>query len=128
MIKNGDEWIKGESKDGEKYRRITSTAAGEIVEEGVFSASEPGALLELIKAQKLQDIKHEARQRIEAYDWRLQRAKERRALGIESDPKNTLEIVEDVMRLREDIREASDRAELEVMQLETEEAVEAFNW
>jgi hypothetical protein len=128
MIENGDEWIKGEPKEGDKYRRITPTTAGEIVEEGVFSASDSSALLELIKAQKLQDIKHEARQRIEAYEWRFERAKERRALGIESDPKNTLETVEDVMRLREDIREASDRAELEMMQLETEEAVEAFNW
>ncbi|MGL6525765.1 hypothetical protein ACSZNV_12610 [Aeromonas hydrophila] len=56
-------------------------------------------------------------------DWRLQRAQEREQLG-----ETGFETVADVLALREQIRQASNAAELAVATLDSVEAVLAFTW
>ncbi|TNI56582.1 hypothetical protein [Aeromonas dhakensis] len=79
--------------------------------------------LESGKAAKVLEIKLEAERRITALDWRLQRAKEREQLG-----ETGFETVADVLALREQIRQASNAAELAVATLASVEAVLAFTW
>ncbi len=79
--------------------------------------------LESAKAAKVLEIKGEAERRITALDWRLQRAQEREQLG-----ETGFETVADVLALREQIRQASNAAELAVATLDSVEAVLAFTW
>lgn len=79
--------------------------------------------LESAKAAKVLEIKGEAERRITALDWRLQRAQEREQLG-----ETGFETVADVLALREQIRQASNAAELAVATLASVEAVLAFTW
>ncbi|WP_421228442.1 hypothetical protein [Aeromonas jandaei] len=74
-------------------------------------------------ASKVAEIKAEAERRITALDWRLQRAQEREQLG-----ETGFETVADVLALREQIRQASNAAELAVATLASVEAVQAFTW
>lgn len=60
--------------------------------------------------------------RITDLTWRLERAEERNKIGAEG------ETVSDVMREREAIRRASNRAEAELEALTTIEEIEAFAW
>ena len=83
---------------------------------------EPIALDEA-KAAKIVEIKAEAERRITALDWRLQRAQEREQLG-----KAGFETVTDVLAMREQIRQASNAAELAVATLVSVEDVLAFTW
>ena len=72
---------------------------------------------------KLMKIKAEAERRITALDWRLQRAQERELLG-----ESGFETVTDVLAMREQIRQASNAAELAVSTLTEVSAVHAFTW
>lgn len=74
-------------------------------------------------AAKIVEIKAEAERRITALDWRLQRAQEREQLG-----ETGFETVADVLALREQIRQASNAAELAVSTLTEVGAVLAFTW
>jgi len=74
-------------------------------------------------ASKVAEIKAEAERRITALDWRLQRAHEREQLG-----ETGFETVADVLSLREQIRQASNAAELAVSTLTDVGAVLAFTW
>ena len=75
------------------------------------------------KAAKVVEIKAEAERRITALDWRLQRAQEREQLG-----ETGVETVADVLVLREQIRQASNAAELAVSTLTNVGEVLAFTW
>ena len=75
------------------------------------------------KAAKVVEIKAEAERRITALDWRLQRAQERELLG-----ETGFETVADVLALREQIRQASNSAELAVSTLTDVGEVLAFTW
>ncbi|GJA45509.1 hypothetical protein [Aeromonas caviae] len=88
----------------------------------VVPISEEQALAELI-ALKVIEIKAEAERRITALDWRLLRAQEREQLG-----ETGFETVADVLSLREQIRQASNAAELAVSTLTDVGAVLAFTW
>ncbi len=79
--------------------------------------------LDEAKAAKVVEIKAEAERRITALDWRLQRALEREQLG-----EAGLETVTDVLAMREQIRQASNAAELAVSTLTEVSAVQAFTW
>ena len=79
--------------------------------------------LDEAKAAKVVEIKAEAERRITALDWRLQRAQERELLG-----ETGFETVADVLTLREQIRQASNAAELAVATLASVEDVQAFTW
>ena len=79
--------------------------------------------LDEAKAAKVVEIKAEAERRITALDWRLQRAQEREQLG-----ETGFETVADVLGLREQIRQASNAAELVVRELESVEKVVSFSW
>ena len=79
--------------------------------------------LDEAKAAKFVEIKAEAERRITALDWRLQRAQEREQLG-----EAWLETVTDVLAMREQIRQASNAAELAVSTLTEVSAVQAFTW
>ena len=79
--------------------------------------------LDEAKAAKIVEIKAEAERRITALDWRLQRAQEREQLG-----EAEVEAVADVLALREQIRQASNAAELAVSILTDVSAVQAFTW
>ena len=79
--------------------------------------------LDEAKAAKIVEIKAEAERRITALDWRLQRAQEREQLG-----EAGLETVTDVLAMREQIRQASNAAELAVSTLTEVSAVQAFTW
>ncbi len=79
--------------------------------------------LDEAKAAKVVEIKAEAERRITALDWRLQRAQERERLG-----EAGVEAVADVLVLREQIRQASNAAELAVSTLTEVSAVQAFTW
>ncbi|WP_324004751.1 hypothetical protein [Aeromonas hydrophila] len=88
----------------------------DIVYEGVPA-------LDAAIAAKIAEIKAEAERRITALDWRLQRAQEREQLG-----ESGVETVADVLALREQIRQASNAAELAVATLASVEGVLAFTW
>ena len=79
--------------------------------------------LDEAKAAKVVEIKAEAERRITALDWRLQRAQEREQLG-----EAGVETVADVLALREQIRQASNSAELAVSTLTDVGEVLAFTW
>ena len=79
--------------------------------------------LDEAKAAKVVEIKAEAGRRITALDWRLQRAQEREQLG-----ETGFETVADVLTMREQIRQASNAAELVVSSLESVSDVLAFTW
>ncbi len=79
--------------------------------------------LDVAKAAKVIEIKAEAERRITALDWRLQRAQEREQLG-----ETGFETVADVLALREQIRQASNAAELAVSTLTDVSAVQVFTW
>lgn len=79
--------------------------------------------LDVAKAAKVIEIKAEAERRITALDWRLQRAQEREQLG-----EAGVEAVADVLALREQIRQASNAAELAVSILTDVSAVQVFTW
>ena len=79
--------------------------------------------LDEAKAAKVVEIKTEAERGITALDWRLQRAQEREQLG-----ETGFETVADVLAMREQIRQASNAAELAVATLVSVEDVLAFTW
>ncbi|GJC03755.1 hypothetical protein KAM385_07840 [Aeromonas hydrophila] len=74
-------------------------------------------------AAKVAEIKTEAERRITALDWRLQRAQEREQLS-----EAGFETVADVLLLREQIRQASNAAEMAVSTLTDVGVVLAFTW
>lgn len=82
-----------------------------------------GVDIQEAKALSIVNIKAEAERRITALDWRLQRAQERERLG-----ETGVETVADVLALREQIRQASNAAELAVSTLTDVSAVQAFTW
>ena len=86
-------------------------------------SAQPAPSLDAAIATKIAEIKSEAERRITALDWRLQRAQEREQLG-----ETGFETVTDVLSLREQIRQASNAAELVVRELESVEKVVSFSW
>ncbi|NAX43791.1 MULTISPECIES: hypothetical protein [unclassified Vibrio] len=74
------------------------------------------------KAEKILEIKSEAERRIGLLEWRLERAKEREALGIVG-----YETVNDIYQEKESIRQWSNQLEVELMQLESIDAVNVFS-
>ena len=93
-----------------------------IIVDGPGSA-QPAPSLDAAIATKITEIKLEAERRITALDWRLQRAQEREQLG-----ETGVETVADVLSLREQIRQASNAAELAVLSLESVSDVLGFSW
>ena len=96
--------------------------------DGLYIVDGPGSALQVPAldtaiAAKIAEIKAEAERRITALDWRLQRAQEREQLG-----KAGLETVTDVLVMREQIRQASNAAELAVATLVSVEDVLALTW
>ena len=94
-----------------------------IIVDGPGMPSPEQPTLDEAKAAKVVDIKAEAERRITALDWRLQRAQEREQLGVTG-----VETVADVLALREQIRQASNAAEVAVMGLNDVHEVQAFTW
>lgn len=90
---------------------------------GAIKAIAPAPDLDGAIAGKVAEIKAEAERRITALDWRLQRAQEREQLG-----ETGFETVADVLAMREQIRQASNAAELAVSTLTDVGAVLAFTW
>ena len=86
-------------------------------------SAQPAMSLDAAIATKIAEIKLEAERRITALDWRLQRAQEREQLG-----ESGVETVSDVLALREQIRQASNAAELAVSTLTGVGEVLAFTW
>ena len=86
-------------------------------------SAQPVPSLDEAKATKIVEIKTEAERRITALDWRLQRAHEREQLG-----ETGFETVTDVLAMREQIRQASNAAELAVSPLTDVGEVLAFTW
>lgn len=81
------------------------------------------AKLAKAKSERIARIKREAATMIAATDWRVTRAQEQAALMVTG-----VESVEDVLRAREAIRRASNRAESEVAGLASVAAVQAYTW
>ncbi|EKO3626403.1 hypothetical protein M3926_000418 [Vibrio metschnikovii] len=79
--------------------------------------------LTLAKAEKILEIKEEAERRIGLLGWRLERAKEREALGIVG-----YETVNDIYQLKEGIRQWSNQLEVELMQIESVGEVDSFRF
>ena len=94
-----------------------------IIVDGPGKPSPEQPTLDEAKAAKVVEIKAEAERRITALDWRLQRAQERELLG-----ETGFETVADVLALREQIRQASNAAELAVSTLTDVSTVQAFTW
>ena len=94
-----------------------------IIVDGPGMPSPEQPTLDEAKAAKVVEIKAEAERRITALDWRLQRAQERELLG-----EAGVETVADVLALREQIRQASNSAELAVSTLTDAGEVLAFTW
>ena len=94
-----------------------------IIVDGPGMPSPEQPTLDEAKATKIVEIKAEAERRITALDWRLQRAQEREQLG-----ETGFETVADVLALREQIRQASNAAELAVSSLGSVSDVLAFTW
>ena len=86
-------------------------------------SAQPAPSLDAAIASKIVEIKAEAERRITALDWRLQRAQERELLG-----ETGFETVADVLAMREQIRQASNAAELAVATLASVEDVLGFSW
>lgn len=98
-----------------------SQAADAVLVDGVL-VIDPALRLARVKALRKARIKQQAAVMITALDWRLQRAEERAALGVEGETPN------DVMTEREAIRQASNRAEAEVEALANSDAVLVYSW
>ena len=94
-----------------------------IVIDGPGKPSPEQPTMDEAKAATIVEIKAEAERRITALDWRLQRAQEREQLG-----ETGVETVADVLVLREQIRQASNAAELAVSTLTYVGEVQAFTW
>ena len=94
-----------------------------IIVDGPGMPSPEQPTLDEAKDASILEIKAEAERRITALDWRLQRAQEREQLG-----ESGVEIVSEVLVLREQIRQASNAAEVAVATLLTVEEVVAFSW
>ena len=94
-----------------------------IIVDGPGTPSPERPTLDEAQATKIVEIKAEAERRITALDWRLQRAQEREQLG-----ETGVEPVADVLALREQIRQASNAAEVAVAQLIDVAGVTAFYW
>ena len=94
-----------------------------IIVDGPGKPSPEQPTMDEAQAAKIVEIKAEAARRITALDWRLQRAQEREQLG-----ETGVETVADVLALREQIRQASNAAELAVSTLTEVSAVQAFTW
>ena len=94
-----------------------------IIVDGPGMPSPEQPTLDEAKAVKVVEIKAEAERRITALDWRLQRAQEREQLG-----EAGVETVAYVLALREQIRQASNSAELAVSTLTDVGEVLAFTW
>ena len=75
----------------------------------------------IARAEKILAIKTEAERRINLLQWRLERAREREALGIAG-----YETVNDIYQEKESIRQWSNQLEVELMQLESVDAVDSF--
>ena len=94
-----------------------------IIVDGPGKPSPEQPTMDEAQATKIAEIKAEAERRITALDWRLQRAQEREQLG-----ESGVETVSEVLVLREQIRQASNAAEVAVAALLTVEEVVAFSW
>ena len=94
-----------------------------IIVDGPGKPSPEQPTIDEAQATKIVEIKAEAERRITALDWRLQRAQEREQLG-----EAGLETVTDVLAMREQIRQASNSAELAVSTLTDVGEVLAFTW
>ena len=94
-----------------------------IIVDGPGKPSPEQPTMDEAQATKIVEIKAEAERRITSLDWRLQRAQEREQLG-----ESGVETVSDVLVLREQIRQASNAAEVAVAALLTVEEVVAFSW
>ena len=94
-----------------------------IIVEGPGKPSPEQPAMDAAIATKIAEIKSEAERRITSLDWRLQRAQEREQLS-----ESGVETMADVLTLREQIRQASNAAELAVADLESVSDVLAFTW
>lgn len=119
VIKNGEYHIlSGNLEDGDFLRESLQISGGIVVIEYPHKTED----VTVIRAEKILKIKAEAERRIRLLDWRLERAKERKALGIVG-----YETVNDIYQLKEDIRQWSNELEVVLMQLDSIEEVNAFS-
>ncbi|SHO57760.1 hypothetical protein [Vibrio quintilis] len=115
VLKN-NQWVNEQPSAGDRCREILDSGA--VIE---FEYAETD--IDTLKSTRITQIKQEAQSRITALDWRLERAKERAELSITDQ-----ETVQDVMQLREQIRTASNQAEIAVNQLTDAGAIQQFQW
>ena len=90
-----------EKPTSSNFIKHDSAETGDVVINGVFTKPQP-TLEELIA-----DVKEQAAQQIEAIAWKIERAQEREALGLDSD-------LLDVYQEREDIRQWSNEEEIRI--------------
>lgn len=76
------------------------------------------------KKRKQQQIKEQAAERINALKWKVERANERLALGVVGANDELLAVYQE----RENIRQASNKAEIELNKKRSVKAVSAFTW
>lgn len=78
--------------------------------------------LSTLKLSKIAELKQYVRLLIEATDWRIERAKEREAIGAEG------ETLTDVYSQRETYRRAGNRAEKEIQALDNAESIQSYQF
>ncbi|NAX44355.1 MULTISPECIES: hypothetical protein [unclassified Vibrio] len=123
-IWQNETWVDGIPAPGQRCRKVIATTVGNAYEEFIFSSeSELETDLTILKAEKILAIKAEAERRINLLEWRLERAREREALGIVG-----YETVTDIYQLKEAIRQWSNQREVELMRLESIEQVSEFTF
>ncbi|HHY0363269.1 TPA: hypothetical protein ACVU1O_003456 [Vibrio cholerae] len=123
-IWQNETWVDGIPEPGQRCRKVIATTVGNAYEEFIFSSeSELETDLTILKAEKILVIKAEAERRINLLEWRLERAREREALGIVG-----YETVTDIYQLKEAIRQWSNQREVELMRLESIEQVSEFTF
>ena len=121
-------WIEGDAGDmpGVTQHDAPADFDKEQVMDWVWDGSalykDTAAALLRAQASLVSTIKAAATSQIDGVAWRLERARERDTIGAEG------ETVTEVMAMRESIRRASSRAEVEIMQLSTIDDVAAFTW
>lgn len=81
--------------------------------------------IDMIKANKISEIKQQATQLLADTEWQLQRAQERDALGMTLLESETPKAI---LSYREAVRRASNRAEIELSLLDNVTDINGFTW
>lgn len=111
-----NEWVEGQPVNDQRYKETKTSGA---VIESVWYKKD----LQEEKAERKNQVKKEARERIESLAWQIERADRHDALG---KPKKKDKVV--VYQEQQDIEEASDLAELAIDALTDVDQVKSFAW